>query len=752
MKYRGYIRSFFALIIPLVLVWIAFQPLMKAPGSYFFASGGDGLKSYYGSYYHLKYDQDYLHSNSQNYPYGESVFYGDSQPFITNILILLKRAGLDLSDDLIGIINLTMLLSIVLGAFFMYFLLRKLGLPFLYSIAVSCIVIFLSPQIDRLGGHFSLSYVFMLPLFFLIYYGFYEKPTFIRSLFIGLLVFAGLGLQAYYFAFFGLIIIFILLVKAINNADNFRFYPDFVIHISLQLLIPYLIFSTMSMGYPSDRTSYPWGFFETRAFFESVFLPSGKPYVPFLNLHYLKWEGISFIGMVAVIGSGIGFWAYCRKIRRDPFSLHSHPYINVLLWISIIALFFSFAYPFALGMKSLWNYMGPLKQFRASGRFAWIFYYAINIAVYYSIWKWYEKHRNVPYLSVVVGLALAWGAYDAFLFAKGRGTGLANEIPELKDMDNSLPVNKWLHNIDIDEYQAIISLPYYHIGSEAYWIDGSGNSVKDAFIASWKTGLPVINVMLSRTPIGQSVKNLALKWEPLQEYEILRDFHDERDILLMVQKNEVTDENELRLIEYSDHVAENDRFYTYRLSFKAFETLRSDFAASVKEEIKDMQERDGLLVSDAEKDFIFLSYGDGIEYPGGKVLDFNPRKAEVILDTVLFNDASAIKISFWMKGLSKDLIPRTRLILNYVNSEGNFEEVYNNDIFRIVKFVDKAGWGLIEIEHRPKTPGEKLRIYMTNNLMTSGKSSIDNILIRPASLDVYYKGSDFVFKNNRFIR
>jgi hypothetical protein len=752
MPLNKYLRSLSAFLFPLIILFIFFGSILRDPGKYFFAPGGDGLKSYFGSYYHLKYDENLIHSVNQNYPYGESVFYGDSQPFITNILVFLKNADIDLSDHLVAILNLIILFSIVLGAYILYFLLRKLGLPYLYSLLVASVIAFLSPQLDRLGGHFSLSYVFMIPLFLYLYYRFFLKPGFLISILTGLLVFIGLGLHAYYFAFFGLIILFGSVIRLFDKKENFRFYPDFLIHITIQLIIPYLFISAMSLGYPADRTAYPWGFFNTKAFFESVFLPNGKPYARFIDIHYLNWEGIAFIGMVAGIGFIAGVSNYFKThFREKPLQLHSHPYISMLLWVSILALFFSFTFPFSWCLEWLWNYMGPLRQFRASGRFAWIFYYVINIAVFYSLWKWYESSRKVHF-AIALYLCLLWGFYDAYLNVRGRENVLKNIVPELNDKDNKMPANQWINKLNISDYQAIISLPYYHIGSEAYWIDGSGNSAKYAFMLSWKTGLPICDVMLSRTSISQSVRNIALKWEPLQQFSILNDFPNKKDILLMVQKGEVNDENELRLITYSMLITENEQFFVYRLPFNAFEKIRNDFRNNVIEEMKNKAVKNGFLVNSTEKDFRFISYGDDFSKPGLKVKSVNPIKAEVILDTVLFMDTLAVKISLWMKDLDKDLMPRTRIILNYVNSEGNFEEVYNNDVFKVVKFVDKAGWGMLEIDYKPKSPNEKIRIYMTNNLITKGNVTVDNILIRPADLDIFFKAKDFIFKNNRIIR
>ena len=747
-----YLRSVSAILLPLIILWFFFGNILSDPGNYFFASGGDGLKSYYGTYYHLKYDKHLIHSASQNYPNGESVFYGDSQPLISNFLILLKKLGFDFSEDLIAILNLVMLLSIAAGAYVLYFLLRRLGLPYFYSLIAAVIIAFLSPQLDRMGGHFSLSYVLMIPLFLLFFHRFFLKPNLKDSVLIGLIVLTGLALHAYYFAFFGLVIILYLLSLVFNKQRTIKIFPDIFIHLVIQIVLPYLIIELLNYGYHSDRTSYPWGFFNSKAFFESVFLPNGKPYASFINIHYLNWEGIAFIGMVAVVGFFVGIDNYFRHyFKNTPSKFHSDPFISTLLWISLLALFFSFTFPFSWGLEWLWNYMGPLKQFRASGRFAWLFYYTINIAVFYSLWKWYEESRKIHYLIILI-FGLGWGCYDAFLNVRGRENMLKNEIPELTGKIGGNSNLKWMEKVKASDFQAIISLPYYHIGSEAYWLDGSANSAKNAFIASWKTGLPVCNVMLSRTSIKQTVRNLGLRWEPLQDFEILEDFKGKKDFLLFVQKDEVVDENELRLILYSDIIFENENIKVCRLPISAFKTLRNDYLKKINDELVDRPERRGFKVSNENEDFILITFGDDFSTPGIKTISADPKRAEVIIDTVLTKDTTILKISFWMGDLDKDLIPRTRVILNNLNSEGNFEEVYNNDIFKLVKFVNKEGWGLVELDYKPKGPDEKLRIYMTNNLLTGRKIEVDNILIRPADLDIWSDRSGFIFKNNRIIK
>jgi len=59
-----------------------------------------------------------------------------------------------LSDHGVGILNLTMIFSLLFALPFIYLVLRKFSLPPWYAAVISLIILFLSPQVDRLGGAF----------------------------------------------------------------------------------------------------------------------------------------------------------------------------------------------------------------------------------------------------------------------------------------------------------------------------------------------------------------------------------------------------------------------------------------------------------------------------------------------------------------------------------------------------------------------------------------------------------------------
>ncbi len=756
-----YYQGFIAFGVSMTLLVLFYGAILKSPNYVLFSKSGDGLKSTFCSYYHLEYDSSYNYTMAQNYPFGESVYYTGGQPFIINTLKWLKKSfGFDFSEKLIAILNIWMLFSIVLGAVILYLLLRRLKLPVWYSIIVSNIIIFLSPQVHRFGGHYNLSYFYFLPLIFLLIHIFWTAPRYIVSIAIGLLTFIALGTHAYFFAFFFMLAFFFYFFAWRAEPEKFNIWKVILPHFFIQLVVPLILFTVISRGGASDRTAYPWGFFATRASFESVFLPIGKPYGGIFDFINVKWEGVAYVGAVSLIATFVLLFNYFRKItnkstRSEYGVLTNNTYFNSLLLASIIALLFSFALPFQMmNLQWLLNYTGPLRQFRAVGRFSWLFFYAINIWTFYFIWQLFTEKKNTSH-KVVVALALLIGGYDAWLNVKGVGKGLNNYNELLADSENNTPENKWVHEIQVNNYQAIMPLPYFHVGSETFWISGSELSERHAFICSMKTGLPLNAVMLSRTSLSQTMKSLSLYFEPLEELKILKNY-THKPLLLLVAKDKELNENEARYLKYSDFITENKNIRFYELQIDSIRKMQIDFIDELKRKAKScsFKFRDGITTSDLTAELVYVS-SKSEQADNTVTRTFNQphlaKNEKVLIDTLLGMDSAGYKFSFWMSDLDKDLIPRTRMEFMKQNQNGDFSQVFFLEVFRKVVFVDRNGWGLVEFSFRPDFPEQEIRLKLINSLTTSETYSVDKLLIHPENMDVTIQDSTTVSLNNRLL-
>lgn len=744
------------ILVATVLLFLSFGKILRSPNEFFFAQGGDGLKSSFGSYYLLQYDTAYFHTNCMGYPYGESVFFTGDQPLIVNTFKCLKNIGIDAQNNMIGILNFWMLVSIVIGSIFIYLLLIDLKLPWYYSIAVANIIAFLSPQMGRLGGHFDLAYLYFLPLFLLLLKKFFDKPSIKISILTAFVLFFTLGTHAYFYALYAFWIFFLLIYAYVYEKERFNKISHLLLHLVIQIAVPYVIFSLFTIHYANDRSAFPWGFFNTRSFPEAVFLPLDKPYSNYLNFSYINWEGLAYVGLVSSITTVVLLIRFFKSIRfKNKFSLErrlnvtDHHFLNALLIGAVVALMISFAYPFQWHLQKLLNYTGPFRQFRASGRFNWLFYYTINLISYYLIWKFYEKKKTL-FAKVLIILALGWGSYDAYLNIKGKEHWLSNHNDSLKDLNNELPENRWINKINTADYQAILSFPFFHVGSETYWIINSDESVNNGFISSWKTGLPLFNVMLSRTSLSHSMSGLEFYFEPLAPFSILNDLPNHKDILLLKTKKGTLNQNEERFFKYALLIEQNEILDVYQLTVDSIIKLQADYT---KEIISQVNAKNDTLLANSNS-YIHQSFGSKqINWPGeGEHPILNPKHASTFLDTTLISDTAEITISFWMKDLNKDIIPRSTLKVGTRTQNGAWQQKSIETLFRLVKYVGHDGWGLVEFTFKPEPDNTNIRLEIWNDLVTSQTIEIDEILIRESTQDVFYKGTDFVYKNNRFIK
>ncbi len=757
-SYKSLIYLLLVLILSSLLVYYFYGNILKSPNYVFFAKGGDGLKSTYGSYYHLTFDSAYSHTISQNYPYGESVYYTGNQPLIINTLKFLENFGFDFSNSVISILNVWMIFSLVIGLVFMYLFLSKLSLPPIYSFLVSAIVIFLSPQLDRFGGHYNLAYLYFFPAMLYLLLLFYQSPSYLKSAIIGLLSFVSLATHAYFFAFWGLWILFFLLVLFFIKKDKFGKVTFLIFSYFIQIILPFIIFYFLSADDVTDRTAYPWGFLFNRSHPEGVFLPIGKPYGKFFQFDYLKWEGTAYVGLVATIGFLIILYSYFKRFKwrdRKQVWLHitGNDFLDALFWGAFIALLFSFAYPFAFGLWELWNYMGPLRQFRAVGRFNWLFYYTINISVFYLLWKWHSKKKSIL-SKVLIFIALGWGGYDAYLNVYNRGKQMENRKPLIEDVNNKMVENEWVNKVNVNEFQAVLPLPYYHIGSEVYWIPVCDNVMENTFLVSWKTGLPQMSVLLSRTSISQTMKSLELKFEPMNPFRILKDLPNKKDILLITNENCSLNENEARIIKYSSPVCSSTNFSLHRLTIDSLTKLQKDFVLAEKNKSREeiLFSKQGFSVSDSLGHFIFKSSEKSNPFVPEKyrMIEVDPKSQETLLDTIMYQSDTLNCFSFWMDDLNKDLIPRSRFELVVTDSEGNSKDYIEVEVFRFVKFVNPDGCGLVEFYFAPTQKGDKLKFLIHNDLVTGGKLRINNLMVRSVSNNIYKEEGNYFVKNNRF--
>ncbi|MDA3816606.1 MAG: hypothetical protein PF486_04455 [Prolixibacteraceae bacterium] len=690
-------------------VLFLFNQILSNLNSTYFATGGDGLKAYYGAIYHNNYDKSYHHFNGMNHPYGENIFFTGSQPPISNTVKFIDENIIECSGYIVGIMNGMMIASIILGIFFLYLIFRRFKIPAWYSALVAIGIGLLSPQLGRLGGHFSLSWMLWIPLELYLLQLIQEKRTWQRSVIFGITTLLAGMMHLYFFMFSGFLLLFYWGNQFISKKDKLKsIFP--YLHVLIQLLIPFLLIQLLMGQYDTvtDRTGFPWGFYSYRAYPGSVLLPVNKWYVPFISelgfTRKYSWEAFSYTGIIASLGfiAIILLKIISKKSKR---SFSDNPYTEVWFWASAAALLFSMGIPFILGLDKLRLILGPVAQIRALGRFAWLFYYVLNIIVFIKLYEHLRtnKIRNIykSFIYVAVIGILFFEAYDNTRVIKS----LNNKIPSFTQAANTNGTYSDLP-FDKNKYQAIMPLPYFHIGSESSWIEPKCGMAQKIFTASLSTGLPTNAVMLSRTSLSQTYKNIALTLTPWKTYEVLDDYQSEKPVLLMVASCDQLNENERRLIRHSSLVDSEGETKFYSLEVDSLRAIpgKYNFPARYHSVI------DSIKILDKDT-LAHISY---VATSNETLKIKAPAKHQRIFENpVNLNPEKPVFIRFWVKNYNHDLVARTQLLVIQSKPDHQTIEEKYTDIFRNIRTID-GDWALVEIKLQPQQKSQIFKILIRN--------------------------------------
>lgn len=748
----------------ILILCVFFGKALFHANSVYFGTAGDGMQIYYTSLYHVLHDDSYLFQACMNYPYGENVFFTACQPLLTGILKLFGLGSIT-----IGVTNLIMLFSIVLSAVFLYLIFEELEIHYLYAALSAIAIAFLSPQMMRLFAHYVLTYQFAIPAFFYGLLKFSKNPTYKKSLIISLLTFFMATTHLYFFGFFALLSVFYWAVLFMLQKEKFKNVLFCIKHFSIQIILPYVLLQLIiySVNNVNDRTSYPWGILIYKTNWTGVFYPFGRYYefIPKLlgiipqevNID----EGYEFVGLLATVAFIFIVLKFAYNILllriRNVFVLTGNLVLDIFIWCSIPALLYSFGYPFVFDHEDWLNKIGILRQMRGIARFSWLFFYAMNIAGVYIIFLVSQKIKTKWLKHSILILMVIFLSADGYYSIGSYNRALSRRIVELNDRKNDYWRNKIFKTFDFEKYQAIMSLPFFHVGSENVGVEPKGKILIYSYIFSLKTGLPLICNTSSRASISQTFNSLALHWEkttyPLQ---IVKDFKNRKHILVIADPGNMSfaEADLLKYAKFESKYIKGLELYT--LSIDSLEKLPKATlvnAMAIAENCKNEFENNSS--SDSIKRYVSKNFDElsssSAKCGKGSFITVMNKYNDLYFDT-LPNPliGTNYSISFWMNNIKKDRYPRTTLAIEVVNKDGKYIDGYYTAIKEKIKCV-QGNWALIETEIALRESSDKIKATVFNFDLTSKDTlEIDELLIRPISINVCQKNANFINVNNRF--
>ncbi len=556
-------------------------------GEQLITTGGDGIKNYYTPAWYVAYDSG-THFSGMHYPYGDNVVYSDNQPLVSWTLQWVFNTFHIDAGYVPFAMHLLMLLSFAGCAMLLAALLSRWLPSRSWVVAFAVLITCMSPQTERMYAHFSLAYPIFFPLIWWLHIRAKEQAyRFSSLLWLALSMTAFAFLHLYYLLIALAFSLALLLIQTIRKEITWRKAGQVLMAAVLPFIL--LLLYTHLTDTIADRPERPFGFFFYKASFQSVFIP---PYGPLSRLWHeqLHWgrtnmEGYAWVGHFGLLMlAGILTWAVLKYIsKKTVFTLFPSTFLSYS-YAALLLLAFSMALPFSLGMEGLLDVIPFLQQFRSPGRFSWAFYYVFMVGCTIALWHFKEKtaFKNGRWIVAVVVALLA---YDSLGYWTHTGKNIranAGANSFLQADEQSPVVDMLTHaGYTTEDFQAILFLPFYHMGSEKLYIDKGAGHMYRSMSDAYATGLPMLNTMMSRTSISQSLEVSALAGHPLIA-KYLPAAMDARPLLL-VTAEAMLNIPENYLAQQGQLLGQKDGYSYYRLDTAAFHdtqaALLADFHA-----------------------------------------------------------------------------------------------------------------------------------------------------------------------------
>lgn len=745
-------------------IWIldgSFGRVIQFANDYFFGDSEDSYKNYFIPAYYLKYDSG-THFSGMNYPYGEHVVFTDNQPIISWGLRLVQNI-IPISDYVPAIFNWLMIFSLLGAMWWMFLILRRMKLPDWYAIPMAILISTLTPQLHRFVGHYALAYAFLIPMlwYVMLKHSDAQRPWLNLSVIIGLIsVYA--FLHVYHLLMGGLFAAAFFLVKALGTwKENRRSFWIEMGKAFLVFAVPILIFQIfLALTDPiTDRPGFPYGFFEFRATLSSVFLPVMGPFWEAWNRFFhhkmAAIEAFSYVGLTAtivgvltLIRSGNYAWrGFYKRILTPAFPKG----MKTSLGAALLVLMFSMGIPFIWGLEFLPEHLGPLRQFRSLGRFAWVFYYVFTA---YAAWYLYVIFRRIKQKG------LPAFAYGLLFFAMGfwfweSAIQLQTHVASIK---NHRDTNALKHDqtdyraildsigVEVEDFQAILPIPAYHMASDKFVPRFLTKQILTrSFKLSYETGLPLMGGVMSRTSLGHTKKLIQVLSNKRIRKDILDDLPNQKPILILKQDKTPITLSQQRVVHRAKLLYEGPGFSFLQMDLDQLEADTEGTERRFQTLFADSTRRWGEFVVHPVPKWMYVDMFDSTKGStfGEEFAYVEEGPLELFSGSLPPNQK--MHVSIWLK-IDPRIAGFPVMFFREFDQEGNqvfakdFPSMFGNEIY--------GDWQLIEGTFQTKHADHRIELVFEGE-----KIGVESLIIKPSGTEIFLplEGKHKMMFNNYYI-
>ncbi|HEX8349465.1 MAG TPA: hypothetical protein VF598_05875 [Hymenobacter sp.] len=521
-----------ALLLQAVVLGYTYSHLIFHPGQYLIVTHYDGIKSYFSVASFLRQPMgDGMLLRGQNYPFGEYMYYTDSTPLLVAPLHALVQAVPALAPYGLYLYDLFILSSIIISTGLLVLILRRLAVPAWLTLLLSVALPWLGPQTIRLNvGHMSLAYT--PAMLFLVWrlqhlHAAWRAGRPLRWHFSVLLTGIVLTswLHFYYLPLLGGTLAFFVACLLIEQWPSRRLWWPLVTGTAATLLGSLAltwgllqVLDPLHRERPVGSGGYDW--IEWKFQFGALFrgYVYNKVRFPFERTDDIPYESSAYLTSFVLFG--LLLVGILLLIRRLPTGARL-PQLNTDGNAQFIKLLLLASLPLALaslgenieldnGAYVLHNYLNVFRwlhrvteritQFRALGRFIWPFWWAVVLGFSWYVARW----RRLPVLRGALVILCVLLVVDT-LNATHHFRKVTQRPNILTAPETTEQVRQLVGWPELNRYQALLPLPFFHTGTDASNNEPSLNIDPDephcntTYQLSMVTGLPLMSHKATRS-------------------------------------------------------------------------------------------------------------------------------------------------------------------------------------------------------------------------------------------------------------
>lgn len=761
MKYKF---EFITVGLMMLILFGYYHKILLSPNSYLMSSTGDGLKNYYTIIMQVKSDE-FINFSYYNYPFGEYFFNTDGFPLLVALLKPVQAMFPETYNYVPGILHILLFLSMIFCSLFIFKTLKLLKTPELLAVLSAIAITLLQPQLSRMGGHYALAFSHVIPLSFYLslkYLLSNQKTKYAIYIFLhGLL-------SIFIHPYIGMIafssIIPILGFWLANN-KNFK-NRKYLLQIISATLSPALIYKIFTFLTDSviDKNHNPSGFHDFKAEWFTVFIPQTEFFYNIFQLDIklieTKWEAASYIGLfttIILLPSIVYFIiSHLTKNKKSNYTLFS---IGLLI-TSILFLTISFGFPFYGSWSEYYQKIPLFREFRAIGRLAWVFYFGSCIFIISTLSVYYNKFQKngiASHLMLIFLFIIPFSyVFEAHKIHKNHSNFITQSPNLFIEKTYSEEFRSKIKNINKDNFQAIIPMPYFYVGTEIFDVFRGINIQDKTILASKLTDLPLLTNFSGRSSFSIARKIIRIIENQLVYRDLSEQFKDfNKDFLIIYSYDELIT-NEKNIISKATFIDSTEHFAMYRISPQIlFEYQQTSYP----QDFQEYQNKNHWWTKDSN-DIIFANdFEDG--NPSYSFTGKASYGSQTQLYHILYEFSneelqldSLYSASFWIKQQNTYIDFAGLDLIAFINRFDTISQVtyWDYAVSPSKSVLSYNGWSLVRIDFAKKCSQSKYSLVVKGKDGKEEDIFIDHLLIQKMNSKAYKNINDSIFFINNYVQ